>query len=68
MPGGDRTGPRGLGPMTGRGAGYCGGYERPGFTNPAPGYGMRFGGRFGGWGGGRGWRHWYYATGLPAAP
>ncbi len=65
MPGGDRTGPRGLGPMTGRGAGYCSGYERPGFANPVPGYGMRFGGQFGGWGGGRGWRHRYYATGLP---
>jgi hypothetical protein len=62
MPGGDRTGPRGRGPMTGRGVGYCGGYERPGFTSPVSGYGMRFGG----WGGGRGWRHWYYATGLPA--
>jgi hypothetical protein len=72
MPGGDRTGPRGLGPMTGRGAGYCGGYDAPGYANPmpgygsVPGYGMRFGGRFGGRGGGRGWRHWYYATGLPA--
>ncbi|MEJ2596728.1 MAG: DUF5320 domain-containing protein [Anaerolineales bacterium] len=66
MPGGDRTGPQGLGPMTGRGAGYCGGYDRPGFASPVPGYGRRFGGRFGGWGGGRGWRHWYHATGLPA--
>jgi Family of unknown function (DUF5320) len=66
MPGGDRTGPRGLGPMSGRGGGYCGGYERPGFSNPAPGYAMRFGGRCGGWGRGQGWRHWYYATGLPA--
>lgn len=35
MPFGDGTGPRGMGPMTGRGAGYCGGYGRPGFTNPA---------------------------------
>ena len=26
MPGGDRTGPMGMGPMTGRGAGYCAGY------------------------------------------
>ena len=65
MPGGDRTGPRGLGPMTGRRAGYCGGYDRPGIANPAPGYGMSFGGRFGGWGGGHGWRHRFYATGLP---
>jgi hypothetical protein len=68
MPGGDRTGPMGLGPMTGRAAGYCGGYGVPGYMNPIPGRG--FGGGFGrgrgGWGGGgRGWRHWYYATGLP---
>ncbi|MGB6837179.1 MAG: DUF5320 domain-containing protein [Dehalococcoidia bacterium] len=34
MPRGDRTGPVGLGPMTGRAAGYCGGYGMPGFMNP----------------------------------
>jgi len=60
MPGGDRTGPAGMGPMTGRGAGYCAGY-------PAPGYGgFAFGRGFGqGRGGGRGRRNWFYATGLP---
>jgi hypothetical protein len=60
MPGGDRTGPAGMGPMTGRAAGYCAGYQVPGFMNPIPGR------SFGGWGrgGGRGWRNWYYATGL----
>ena len=42
MPFGDGTGPRGLGPMTGRGAGYCTGSGRPGFANPVPGRG-RFG-------------------------
>ncbi len=43
MPGGDGTGPLGLGPMTGRGAGWCAGY------GPAPmNAGMR------GFGGGRG--------------
>ena len=26
MPGGDRTGPMGMGPMTGRGLGYCTGF------------------------------------------
>jgi len=36
MPFGDGTGPRGMGPMTGRGAGYCAGFGRPGFTNPMP--------------------------------
>ncbi len=64
MPGGDGTGPMGMGPMTGRAAGYCAGYGMPGYANPIPGRGFGMGwGR----GGGRGWRwrHWYYATGLP---
>ncbi|KPL16493.1 MAG: hypothetical protein AMJ92_12805 [candidate division Zixibacteria bacterium SM23_81] len=33
MPRGDGTGPMGLGPMTGRAAGYCAGYPLPGFMN-----------------------------------
>ena len=75
MPAGDGTGPAGLGPMTGRAAGYCAGYPVPGYMNPIPGRGgFGFGrGWFGrGWGrgwfgrgGGRGRRNWYYATGLP---
>jgi len=70
MPRGDRTGPMGMGPMTGRAAGYCAGSNTPGYANPAAGQGMGFGpagrgfGRGSG-GGGRGWRHWFYATGLP---
>ncbi|MEA3406651.1 MAG: DUF5320 domain-containing protein [Chloroflexota bacterium] len=64
MPWGDRTGPAGLGPMTGRAAGYCAGYSVPGYANPAFGRGFGFG-RGGGWGRGRGYRNWYYATGLP---
>jgi hypothetical protein len=68
MPAGDKTGARGYGPKTGRGAGYCGGYSTPGYANPIPGRG-RFGfGRGRGWfgrGSGRGFRHWYHATGLP---
>ncbi len=63
MPGGDRTGPRGLGPMTGRAAGYCAGYSVPGYMNPVTGRGWFAYGR--GRGGGRGWRNWYYATGMP---
>jgi hypothetical protein len=61
MPGGDGTGPAGMGPMTGRAAGFCAGYPVPGYANPVGGRG------FGGWGrgGGRGRRNWYYATGLP---
>jgi len=44
MPGGDRTGPRGLGPRTGRAAGYCAGYPAPGYANPnIPRYGRGFG-------------------------
>lgn len=34
MPRGDGTGPNGQGPMTGRGFGYCAGYERPGYADP----------------------------------
>jgi len=33
MPRGDGSGPDGFGPMTGRGAGYCAGYDRPGYAN-----------------------------------
>jgi hypothetical protein len=65
MPGGDRTGPAGLGPMTGRAAGYCAGYPVPGFMNPTGGRGFWGGGRGGGRGGGWGRRNWFYATGLP---
>lgn len=39
---GDGTGPRGMGRMTGRGAGYCTGYATPGYANPA-GCGFGFG-------------------------
>ena len=60
MPGGDRRGPRGEGPLTGRGAGYCAGYPVPGYASPPWGGGAVWGpGRGRGWGrgggGGRGW-------------
>jgi hypothetical protein len=63
MPRGDRTGPWGAGPMTGRAAGYCAGYSVPGFMNPTGGYGRGWG-RGRGRGLGRGWgrgfgRGWY---------
>ncbi|MFP4022031.1 MAG: DUF5320 domain-containing protein [Halanaerobium sp.] len=32
MPRGDRRGPEGAGPMTGRALGYCAGNDQPGFT------------------------------------
>lgn len=38
MPGGDRTGPLGEGPRTGRGAGYCAGNDEPGYKNPLFGW------------------------------
>lgn len=71
MPGGDRTGPMGAGPMTGRGAGYCAGNDAPGYATPGFGRGFwgrgfgRGGGRGFGRGGGRGWRNGFWATGLP---
>lgn len=49
MPGGNSTGPMGMGPRTGRGMGYCTGDDRPGF----------------GFGQGHGWRHGARATGRP---
>ncbi len=65
MPSGDRTGPAGLGPMTGRGAGYCGSYPVAGFINSIPGRGFSGWACGGGGGRGRGKCHWFYATGLP---
>ena len=57
MPRGDGTGPMGMGPMTGRGAGICAGYATPGYANQA-GYGC-------GLGGGRGCGRMFYATEIP---
>ena len=65
MPGGDGTGPMGMGPMTGRAAGFCAGYQIPGHMNPMPGRGFQGGGRGFGRGGGRGRRNWYRMTGMP---
>ena len=67
MPGGDGTGPVGMGPMTGRAAGFCAGYSSPGYANPVGGRGFFGFGRgrgFWGRGGGRGWRNRFYATGF----
>jgi hypothetical protein len=69
MPAGDRTGPVGMGPRTGRGMGYCSGYDVPGWAHPGFGRGFArgrgYGGRMMRGGGGWGWRHQFYATGLP---
>lgn len=56
MPGEDRTGPDGAGPLTGRGLGLCRGFGVAGFTERDQ---MSRSG-WGAWpwsGGGRGWRH-----------
>ncbi len=69
MPRGDSTGPMGMGAMTGRQAGYCAGYNMPGYLNNAcgRGMGMGFGRRanFGGQGGGFRRRNRFFATGVP---
>jgi hypothetical protein len=60
MPAGDRTGPWGRGPMTGRGLGYCGVYALTGY-----GRAWRWRGDYprvrGGWD--RGWRRRGHAPG-----
>ena len=79
MPFGDGTGPNGLGPMTGRGLGYCAGYSTPGYMkSPGRGWGLGFGRGWGrGWGRGFGrgfwrWRSWgvppVYPTAVPVVP
>ncbi|MDD5613819.1 MAG: DUF5320 domain-containing protein [Candidatus Omnitrophica bacterium] len=69
MPRGDGTGPMGLGPMTGRAAGYCAGFSTPGYVNSIPGRGFGFGRGFGrgrgrgfGFGRGFGWAGYPYAA------
>jgi len=62
MPLGDRTGPSGMGPGTGRAFGYCYGFDTPGYTKGA-GRGMGRGMGFGrGMGRGRGFG-WGFAAG-----
>ena len=60
MPRGDGTGPQGQGPMTGRAAGFCAGYDAPGFANTGWGRGGRGRGGRGGFGN----RNRYRATGM----
>jgi hypothetical protein len=64
MPRGDGTGPAGMGPMTGRAAGFCAGYPVPGYMNPVGGRGYWGWGRGGGFGRGFGWGRAGY--GFPA--
>jgi hypothetical protein len=64
MPQGDRTGPMGQGPRTGRGMGFCSGFNAPGYANP--GFGRGFG-RGMGFGRGRGFGFRRFAN-VPVAP
>jgi len=73
MPRGDGTGPNGMGPMTGRRAGYCAGYGVPGYMNDVPvrgrgfGYGWEYGRGYGrGYGYGYRWGAAYH--GVPYYP
>jgi len=63
MPGIDGTGPKGSGPMTGRGMGYCGRDNRDRFYHPASGFRdvYRLGYRVRR----HGPRFRFYATGIP---
>ncbi len=68
MPRGNGMGPMGMGPKTGRAAGFCAGNGQPGFANSGAGRGCGLGrGRgMGGQGrGGRGYRNMFFATKLP---
>ena len=60
MPRGDGTGPAGRGPRTGRSAGYCAGFDMPGYANQS----FRFG-RGLGRGRGFGWRMFGFAPAVP---
>ena len=55
IPRGNRTGPWGQGPRTGRALGYCAGYTTPGYMKGSGmGWGRGYGGGWGrGWGRGR---------------
>lgn len=68
MPRGDRTGPDGFGPRSGRGLGFCNGYDSPGYTkgsgrgmgNPwGRAFGRAFGRGFGRGFRGRAWGPYY---------
>ena len=60
MPGGDRSGPMGEGPLTGGGFGYCGNSSYPQRFSR-----VGFGAWRGGFGRSRGWRNRFWATGRP---
>ncbi len=66
MPRGDRTGPMGAGPLTGRAAGYCAGFAAPGYANFGGGRGRGMGYGRGGGGFGRGFGRGGIGPAVPA--
>ena len=70
MPGFDRTGPRGEGPLTGGRRGLCvpQGYRPAGYYGAGRGGRPWGGGRGFAWGGGRGYGRGYVAPWLPPGP
>jgi hypothetical protein len=68
MPKGNRTGPMGEGPRSGRASVYCANYDAPGFKRRffGQGSGAGFARNWGegGRGGRRGWRNMFWRTGL----
>jgi len=67
MPRGDRMGPMGEGPRTGRGLGYCAGYDSAGYTR---GFGNGYGNHFGqgyGYGRGRGFGRGFFGYNQPTS-
>lgn len=63
MAGGNGLGPANMGLMTGRKAGFCAGFNVPGYMNPVAGGGFGFGFRRGGGRGyGRGYGRCYFAN------
>ena len=69
MPKGNKTGPQGWGPRTGRGLGYCAGFSDPGYTkSPRMGMGRGYGSGRGWRGGGRGGGRGYYPSIYPDFP
>lgn len=67
MPYGNKTGPAGYGPRTGRGLGFCNDYDAPGFANRFSGMGLGrgYGNNFRGGGGRMSWRRF---PGFPGQP
>jgi len=70
MTAGNGTGPMGMGPRTGRAAGFCAGFGKPGFMNRRFSYGWAGGRGFCGRGGGRWWTSTpdYGAPAINASP